>query len=188
MSENTGNDAVQLTRWIAENEYLEKQIIRNINAIAPAGLSATRPLEIVTIEESAGWAIRVVRLNPLQEVLRVHSKNGWIDDDISIKHLNTALKLLHSHKNEYHEIQILANLAAADIYLHGEKFEWEFLTFKTKSGGSLAVVDMEKQHIIIAAPLERFDLRSVGIALQALHEESARVLTEAAEKIRLSKL
>lgn len=28
MSENTGNDAVQLTRWIAENEYLEKQIIR----------------------------------------------------------------------------------------------------------------------------------------------------------------
>ncbi|RDI88509.1 hypothetical protein Vi05172_g1516 [Venturia inaequalis] len=96
MSENTGNDAVQLTRWIAENEYLEKQIIRNINAIAPAGLSATRPLEIVTIEESAGWAIRVVRLNPLQEVLRVHTKHGWIDNDISIERLNTALKLLHS--------------------------------------------------------------------------------------------
>ncbi|RDI88511.1 hypothetical protein Vi05172_g1514 [Venturia inaequalis] len=93
--------AMSLIELIAENEYLEKQIIRNLKFLSRYTYGATSPAEanyhILTMRQGRerDWVVQVSTIEKYDPTLRAK-----VGATFNIQNLNTALKSLHEQSAE----------------------------------------------------------------------------------------
>jgi len=84
---------------------------------------------VVTVEESYGWAVIVVRVCPIEEELRVESLKGSFTNGFSMENLNVALRQLEALSaikvaRELRISRMAVEMAQEEVEEEGEEASW----------------------------------------------------------------